>query len=54
MKQIPEPDLKDVIILKPAELNKIHFGGNHTPLSPEQIKEIANEEAPPLARGKKD
>lgn len=43
MKKIPEPDLQDVIILKPAELNKIHFGGNHTPLSPEQIKKLADE-----------
>lgn len=41
MKKIPEPDLSGAVILKPAELNRIHFGGNHTPLSPEQIKSLA-------------
>ncbi len=43
MKKIPEPDLKNVTILKPAELNRIHFAGNHTPLTPEQIKKLAEE-----------
>lgn len=45
MKKIPEPDLTDAIILKPIELNKIHFAGNHTPLTPEKIKEIAEKAA---------
>lgn len=42
MKKIPEPDLKSAVTLKPAELNKIHFGGNHTPLTPEQISQLAH------------
>lgn len=41
MKKIPEPDLKYAELLKPADLNRIHFGGIHTPLSPEQIKKLA-------------
>ena len=44
MKKIPEPDLSAATILTPAELNRIHFAGNHTPLSPEQIKEISQDE----------
>lgn len=43
MKKIPEPDLTGATILTPAELNRIHFAGNHTPLSPEQIKAISEE-----------
>ena len=41
MKKIPEPELSSATVLKPAQLNTIHFGGIHTPLSPEQIKELA-------------
>lgn len=41
MKKIPEPDLANAEVLKPADLNRIHFGGIHTPLSPEQIKKLA-------------
>lgn len=41
MKKIPEPELKRAEALKPADLNRIHFGGIHTPLSPEQIKKLA-------------
>lgn len=44
MKKIPEPDLKSATVLTPAELNKIHFGGNHTPLTPEQVRALANGE----------
>lgn len=44
MKKITEPDLSGAVILKPAELNRIHFAGNHTPLTPEQIKALAEEE----------
>ena len=42
MKKIPEPDLKNATILSPAELNRIHFGGNHTPLSPQDIRDLAD------------
>lgn len=45
MKIIPKPDLSGDVILKPAEMNKIHFGGNHTPLTPEQLKAMAAEYA---------
>ena len=38
MKRITEVKLKSAVTLKPAEMNRIHFGGNHTPLTPEQIK----------------
>lgn len=41
MKKIPEPQLSSVETLSAAEMNKIHFGGNHTPLSPKDIKNIA-------------
>ena len=43
MKKIPEPRLSSASVLTPAQLNKIHFGGNHTPLTPEQIKALARE-----------
>lgn len=42
MKKISEPDLTGAVILTPAEKNKIHFGGNHTPITPEQLKKIAD------------
>lgn len=41
MKKIPEPELSGARVLTPAELNRIHFGGNRTPISPEQMKEMA-------------
>lgn len=41
MKKIPEPKLSSASVLTPAELNKIHFGGNHTPLTPEQLRALA-------------
>lgn len=41
MKTIPEPDLSGAVVLKPSELNKIHFGGIHTPLTPAQIRDLA-------------
>lgn len=44
MKKIPEPKLDSAVVLSPAELNKIHFGGNHTPLTPEQIRALAGDE----------
>lgn len=44
MKIIPEPELSSATVLKPAQLNTIHFGGIHTPVSPEQMKALA--EAP--------
>lgn len=42
MKKIPEPDLGTADILAPAEMNRIHFGGIHTPLTPEQIQSLAD------------
>lgn len=41
MKTIPMPDLTGATILKPAEMNRIHFGGNHTPLTADQLKALA-------------
>lgn len=41
MLKIPKPDLKSAEVLKPVQMNAIHFGGIHTPLSPEQLKAIA-------------
>ena len=42
MKKIPEPENINSINLKPAEMNKIHFGGNSTPVTPEQLASIAD------------
>lgn len=56
MKNIPEPDLEGAVILKPADMNKIHFGGNHTPLTPEQISALVKGEtttAPKVANSGK-
>lgn len=33
MKKIDKPDLKSATLLKAADMNRIHFGGNHTPLT---------------------
>ncbi len=41
MKIIPKPDLSAAEILSPAQMNKIHFGGNHTPLTAAQLKALA-------------
>ena len=41
MKNIKEPDCPSAVALKPAEMNRIHFGGIHTPLTPEQLEAIA-------------
>lgn len=40
MKKIPEPENITAIKLKPAEMNKIHFGGNHTPLTPDRLNSL--------------
>lgn len=40
MKKIPEPHLISAHTLTPAEMNTIHFGGNHTPLSPDQLRKL--------------
>lgn len=40
MKKIPEPPVGIGTVLGAAEMNKIHFGGIHTPLTPEQIKAL--------------
>ena len=41
MKKIKEPEWSSLVILKPAEMNRIHFGGIHSPLTPEQLEAIA-------------
>lgn len=41
MKKIPQPDLTGAARLSPAQMNKIHFAGNRTPLTPEQLQEMA-------------
>lgn len=41
MKKIPHIELKSATRLRPAEMNTIHFGGNHTPLTPEYLKGMA-------------
>lgn len=33
MRKIDRPDLKSATTLKAADMNRIHFGGNHTPLT---------------------
>lgn len=43
MKKIPEPSLKNARILTAAELNGIHFAGNHTPLTPDKIRQLGKE-----------
>ncbi|MDE5831806.1 MAG: hypothetical protein K2H64_02280 [Desulfovibrio sp.] len=54
MKKIPEPDLASAIVLSPAELNKIHFGGNRTPLTPDQLRALAEgKDTAPKKGGKK-
>lgn len=33
MKKIPKPENITAVKLRPADMNKIHFGGNGTPLT---------------------
>lgn len=40
MKTIPHPQLKSATVLKPADLNRMHFGGKHTKLTPEILAEV--------------
>ena len=35
-------DLSFAQVLSPAQMNQIHFGGNQTPLTPEQIEKLAH------------
>lgn len=37
MKKIPKPTLSSATPLKPAEMNRLHFGGIHTPLTPRDL-----------------
>lgn len=32
MKNIPHPDLKEATRLSAADMNRIHFGGTHSPI----------------------
>lgn len=41
MKKIDKPDLKSATCLKAADMNRIHFGGNHTPLTARALLEGA-------------
>ncbi|MBD5553437.1 MAG: hypothetical protein HDQ44_03775 [Desulfovibrio sp.] len=41
MKKIQLPDLKDALILTPAQMNRIHFAGIRSSLTPEQLKKMA-------------
>lgn len=43
MKQIKHVELKSAAKLSPAEMNRIHFGGIHSPVTPEQIREMAED-----------
>ena len=45
MKKIPEPENITAIKLKPADMNKIHFGGNSTPVTPEQLAALLRQSA---------
>lgn len=45
MKKITRPDLTGAVRLTPAEMNKIHFAGNRTPLTPKQLRELAEHAA---------
>lgn len=33
MKKIPKPELKNATRLSPMEMNRIHFGGTHSPVA---------------------
>ncbi|MCM1520611.1 MAG: hypothetical protein NC098_07470 [Lachnoclostridium sp.] len=41
MKTIPHPELKSATRLTAAQLNHLHFGGEHTRLTPSYLKSIA-------------
>lgn len=41
MKKIREPDWSSLVILTPAEMNRIHFGGILSPLTPDQLEVMA-------------
>lgn len=43
MKTIPRPQLDSAQVLTPAQMNTIHFGGNHSPLPPEPLKAVGSQ-----------
>lgn len=40
MTKISKPQLSSAKVLTPLEMNAIHFGGNHTPLTPENLRSM--------------
>lgn len=54
MKKINEPEWSSLVILTPAEMNRIHFGGIKSPLTPEQLEAMARAaQAPDAPEGGK-
>lgn len=47
MKKIPKPTLTSATELKPLDMNSIHFGGIHTPLTAEQLDALAHSATKP-------
>ncbi|MDE6459170.1 MAG: hypothetical protein K2L31_11325 [Muribaculum sp.] len=47
MKKIQEPKNITAVKLKPADMNKIHFGGNGTPVTPGQFATLSNVDTGP-------
>lgn len=41
MTKITKPNLTSATVLTPLEMNTIHFGGIHTPLTPENLHSMA-------------
>lgn len=46
MKKIEKPDLKSATLLKPADMNRIHFAGLHSPLTPKELLGIDSDSNP--------
>lgn len=44
MKKIAKPTLQSAVELKAADMNRIHFGGNHTPLTAKELLDITKVE----------
>lgn len=44
MKKINKPALAGATVLTTLQMNAIHFGGIHTPLTPDQLKALSEKD----------
>lgn len=51
MKIIKRPELRSATVLTPLQLNKVHFSGKHTKLTPEVLERTTSKPTPVTPEG---